>query len=69
MRPCWKPVCKIFTFTSFYLVLCRAKSIMKISGPNLDKNSVRLLDPGLFYENYTKLYFGPKLEKAGLNRG
>ena len=36
---------------------------MKLSGPNLDKNSVQLSDPALFYENYTKLYFDPKEEK------
>ena len=40
-----------------------------IAGTNLDKNTVRLSDPALFYENYTKLYFYPKYEKTGLNRG
>ena len=39
------------------------------TGPNLDKNSIWLLDPDLFYENYKKLYFDLKHEKTGLNRG
>ena len=39
------------------------------SGPNIDKNSIWLSDPALFYENYTKLYFDPKHEKTGLNGG
>ena len=30
------------------------------AGHNLDKNSIGLSDPVLFYENYTKLYFDPK---------
>ena len=39
------------------------------TGPNLDKNSIQRLDPDLFYEKHTKLYFDPKHEKTGLNRG
>ena len=30
------------------------------AGHNLDRNSVGLSDPVLFYENYAKLYFDPK---------
>ena len=41
----------------------------KASGPNLDKNSVRLSDCAPFYENYTKLYFDAKCLKTGLNMG
>ena len=39
------------------------------AGPNLKKNRIQLLDPALFYENYTEPYFYPKHEKTGLNMG
>ena len=39
------------------------------SGPNLDKDSVWILDPAPFYENYKKLYFDAKLLKSDVNRG
>ena len=29
-------------------------------GPNLEKNSIRFLDPALFHENYTDVYFDVK---------
>ena len=42
---------------------------MGISGPNLDKKIIQLMDCASFYENYTKLYFESKQFKFGLNRG
>ena len=39
------------------------------AGPHLGKNSIRLADPALFYENYPKLYFDAKHLKTDLNRG
>ena len=36
---------------------------------NLDKNSIRLSDPALFYKNYAKFYFDAKHLQIALNRG
>ena len=40
----------------------------KWAGPNLDKNSVRLSEPALFYENYTSLDFDSKHLNTNLSR-
>ena len=38
------------------------------SGPNLNKNSIKLSDLAPNYKNYGKLYFDAKHLKIGLNR-
>ena len=43
--------------------------LMLQPSPNLDKNSVRLLDHAPICENYAKLYFDATLLKKGLNSG
>ena len=39
------------------------------SGPDLDENNFRLLNPALLHESYAKLYFDAKHINMGLNKG
>ena len=44
-------------------------NLLKTTGPNLDKNSVQLSYPALFYEHYAKHQFDAKHLEIGLNSG
>ena len=44
-------------------------NLLNTTGPNLDKNSVQLSYPALFYEHYAKHQFDAKHLEIGLNSG